>query len=117
MRPSLVVVQPPRFDLSPRVGQILEPVRVQALIPKASVETLDVTVLYGFAGLDVDQRHSALLGPRNEATAREFRPVVQPESLRLPALRYDPVQYPRHSQAGKRRVDLDCRRLLCEIIQ
>ena len=79
MRPSLVVVQPPRFDLSPRVGQILEPVRVQALIPKASVETLDITVLHRLAGLDVDQRNPALLGPRNKAPAREFRAVVQPD--------------------------------------
>src|SRR5436305_14257930 len=108
MRPSLVVVQPPRFDLSPRVGQILEPIRVQALIPKPSVETLDVTVLYWLAGLDVDQRHSALLGPRNETPAREFRPVVQPQPLRLPAPRYDPVQSPRHPHPATRCVHLDC---------
>src|ERR1039457_2073659 len=106
MRPSLIVVQPRRFDLPPCIGQILEPVRVQALIPKASVETLDVAVLYRLAGLDIDQRHPALLGRRDEAPARESRTVVQPKPLRLPPLRYDPIQDPRHPQAGKRGVHL-----------
>ena len=84
VRPGLVVVDPPRFDLPPRIGQVLEPVRIQALIPKASVETLDVAVLYRLAGLDVDQRYAALLGPRDEAPAREFRTVVEPKPSGFP---------------------------------
>jgi hypothetical protein len=73
--PSLVVVEPPRFDSPPRIGQVLEPVRIQALIPKASVEAFYVTVLHWFAGLDVDQRYTlarfALCAPlvREENTA------------------------------------------------
>src|ERR1017187_4420558 len=102
MRPSLVVVQPPRFDLPPCIGQILEPVSVQALIPKASVETLDVAVLYRLAGLDIDQRHPGLLDPSNEGTAREYRPLIRPKPVRIPPLRCDPSQDPRHPEAGKR---------------
>lgn len=90
MQPSLIVVQPPGFD-PPRIGQILKLVRVPALIPKASVETIEVTVLHWLAGLDVDQRHPALPGPRDEAAAREFRAVVQAKPIRLRALRYDPI--------------------------
>src|SRR3954453_5503073 len=107
MRPSFVVVQPPRFDLSPRIGQVLEPVRVQALIPKASVEAFDVTVLDGLTGLDIDQRYTALLGPCNEASAREFWAVVQPKPVRLPALGDDPIQPPRHPQTRKRGIHLN----------
>jgi len=53
MRTFFVILLSPRLDLSACVCQIHKPVRVQALIPEASVETFHVPVLHRFAGLDV----------------------------------------------------------------
>ena len=49
MRPVLVIVFPPGFDLAPGIAQTGEPVRFQALIPKPAVEAFDMTVLHRLA--------------------------------------------------------------------
>ena len=46
VRPRLVIVLLPMRDLLPGVGQITEPVLVQALVTKASVEALHIAVLH-----------------------------------------------------------------------
>src|SRR5215467_11697863 len=46
--PTLIVVEPPRFDLCLRVRQRCELVHVQTLIPQPAVEGLDECVFNGF---------------------------------------------------------------------
>ena len=44
-----VVVAAPLPDLAPSVLKIREPTDVQAFIPEASIEALDIRVLYGLS--------------------------------------------------------------------
>jgi hypothetical protein len=59
----LVVIHTPSLDLTPRVGQIFKPVRIQALIAEPPVEALDEAVLCWLAWLDMNQSDAALLCP------------------------------------------------------
>ena len=52
MRPDLVVVVSPGFDLGSGVVETDEPVVVQALVAKLAAEALDVAVLDGLPGAD-----------------------------------------------------------------
>ncbi len=58
-----VVVLPPFFDYLLGLLQIVEPVLVQAFIPKLAVEALNVGVLSGFPRVDEVQFHPSLLRP------------------------------------------------------
>jgi len=51
VRSHLVVILPPDCKRVAGLVQSLEPVFVQALVPELAVETLDVAVLHGLAGL------------------------------------------------------------------
>ena len=45
VRPILIVLLFPNLQLCPRIRQILEPVHVQALLPQAPVERLNVGII------------------------------------------------------------------------
>src|SRR5579863_1506888 len=116
VRPALVVVDPPVLDLATRVRHTRKPIRVETFVPKSSIETLDETVLYQLAWLDMNQSDTALFGPCNETPAGKFRPVIDTNALGLSPLGDHLVQracYPRRRQ---RTVYLDHRRFLGKAI-
>ena len=72
VRPTLVVLDPPSFDL--RFGFLngLEPVNIQALVPKRSVERFDEAVIGRLARpIEVD-RHLVVVRPQIEDPAGEL---------------------------------------------
>lgn len=81
MRPCVVVVLPPAGKNAPRLKQVLKPADTQALFAQLAVEALNVGVLRGLAGLDVDQIDLALYCPGQEVPAGQLRPVVQAISM------------------------------------
>lgn len=72
MRPVVVVVLAPRFDLY-AVPYILKPVRTEAVLAKRPVEVLDKEALDGLAKSDEAQRHATLSRLEIEDLADEFR--------------------------------------------
>ena len=113
MRPFAVIFHPPTLDLPLRVGQVHEPTRIQALVPKPPVEALYVAILHRLARLDMNHRDALLFAPRQEVPAGELRPVVAAHRFRLAALGNDPLQHARYLLAADPRADLDRRTLPC----
>src|SRR5215472_1202106 len=87
VRALLIVVDPPCFDLAPGIGQILKPVRIQALVAEPAIETLDETVLHWLAGLDVYEPDLTPFRPGHETAAGEFRPVVDANANEFRSIR------------------------------
>src|SRR5277367_1090457 len=113
----LIVVLAPSLDLAPGVGQVLEPVRIQALVAKAAIEAFDETVLRRLAWLNVDQPDAALFGPREKATAGELRSVVDTDTFRTrPTARNHSSQHARHPRGRQRTIDLDRGNLLRKVV-
>jgi hypothetical protein len=71
----LVVILPPSFDLSPRITQTGEPVRVQTFIPQPAIEAFCVGVLYRLAWLDELQPHPVFFAPGRQARLRNSGPL------------------------------------------
>lgn len=55
---------------------VAEPMLIQAFIAKASVKTLNKSVLYQLAGLDKPQRHSMLISLLIKCSAGKLRHLV-----------------------------------------
>lgn len=72
----LIVISSPGRNQFFRMMQIAEPVFIQTLIPKLSVETLNVSVLGQFTRLNQQGCDAALVGPLIEYLAGEFRPLI-----------------------------------------
>jgi len=71
-------------DLPPRIEQVPEPARVQALAAKPPMETLHAGVLgRGLVGLGVHYIDLAFNGPSQEVTAGFFRTVIAANRLRF----------------------------------
>lgn len=49
MRPKLIVVHAPSFDLRARIVKKKKPVQIDALIPRAAVERFDERIVCGFS--------------------------------------------------------------------
>ena len=81
MRPVLVVVNPPGFDEELSIGQIGEPVGVEAFVPKAAIEALDEGVLDWLTGIDELQLDVVLVGPLVEDLTGQLRAVVEHDGL------------------------------------
>ncbi len=96
MRSDRVVVDAPRVDEPSGFFEADEPFLIQtffpeASVPEASVERLDVSILGGFAGIEV-QLHLVLLGPNIQRFASKLRPVIDLKQLRLAKLLGDSLQ-------------------------
>ncbi len=85
MGTAAIVVEPPRFDDAPGIGQTDEPVLIQTLIAQPAVETLYDGVLDRFARLNAMAPNPTLVRPLVEHLAGQFRPVIQHELVGLPA--------------------------------
>ena len=66
MRPDVVVVVSPSGQLAPGVGQAVEQLLVQELVPQTAVERLDEAVLLRLSGVDVMPGYLVLVGPSQD---------------------------------------------------
>ena len=71
---------------------VAEPVFIQAFIAKASVKTLNKSVLCRLAGLDKSQCHSMLKGPLIERAAGKLRALIGSYRSRPATKERDTVQ-------------------------
>ena len=110
MRTLSVVFLSPGFNLVSGIGQIHEPVRVQAFIPESSVEAFHVTVLHRPAGLNVHQCDALSSHQPEDVPAGELRPVVAAQVPGVPRSRIT-RSMPCHLPAGDTSVDFDRRGL------
>ena len=76
MWPSGVIIDPPFFDGPPGIGQVGEPVFVQAFIPELSVEAFNESILDRLAGFDEVQSHGVTIGPFIQCLADELRAII-----------------------------------------
>jgi hypothetical protein len=60
---TVIVLDPPRFDLLAGIVDRFELYRVQALIAQALIERLDVPVFSGFSGMDEVELHTSAIRP------------------------------------------------------
>lgn len=99
MRSGLVIVLPPVINDFPGMKNIAEPVFIQALIPKATVETLNKSVLRWLTWLDKSQLHTMLKGPLIERAAGKFRALISSYCRRIATKERDAVQNTRDLNA------------------
>jgi len=69
--------------ISARLVEAEEPVGVQVLRPELAVQAFDKGIVCRFAGPAEVERDAAHEGPQIELLADEFRPAVDPDSLRI----------------------------------
>ena len=81
------------------MSQSGEPVLVQTLVPKPSVERLDVGILVWLARLDLPQQYSALMRPGEHGSATEFLAIVGPDDLGQSSFQAQPIQHARQGIA------------------
>ena len=82
---DFVVVAPPGNDHGTGVGRVGEHLFVQAFVPEAAVEVLDVSVLHWPSWFDQQVLDPVALRPTHECATGEFRSVVRPDGLRIAA--------------------------------
>ena len=77
MRPFVIVFVTPKTDDLPRMRYVSEPVLVQAFVTQTAVETFDVAVLHGLAGIYEDMVYLLGIRPFIHRIAGELRTVVR----------------------------------------
>ena len=77
-----VVVLSPSFQLLSRIFEGENQMYVQAFVAQPAVEALDVAVLPGTAGLDVQRPGAQLRQPVPQLLGHELRAVVRAKVLR-----------------------------------
>src|SRR3974377_1503058 len=92
MRPLLVVVAAPSFDLFLSILQAQKPVLVQTLLPKAAVKGFDEGIVRGLPRPGEVQDDAMGVGPQVNFLGDELRAVVYPDALRHPILSHRPVE-------------------------
>jgi hypothetical protein len=76
MRPVLIVIDSPRFNLLSGIVERHKDIRVQTLISKPAVETLNHRILLGCARPNEVQLDAMVVCPDVECLRGEFTPVV-----------------------------------------
>ncbi len=79
VRAETIVVEAPRLDGVPGLGQAKESVFVEALVAEPSVEALDVGILVRLAGLDEVQLNALGIRPTVERAPDKLEAVVPAE--------------------------------------
>lgn len=97
MRSELVIVLPPVINDFPGMKNIAEPVFIQAFTLKATVETLNKSVLRWLTWLDKSQ--FMLKGPLIERAAGKFRALIGSFCRRIATKERDAVQNTRDLSA------------------
>src|SRR3990167_3835374 len=81
VRSDRVVVLPPGLNEAPRLFEGGEPMLVQTLVPKPTIEALDIAVLGRLARVDEVRLDPRAIPPGPHGTPRELRPVVDGDRL------------------------------------
>ncbi len=84
MRPLVIVFFAPETDDLSGMGDVFEPVLVQAFVTQFAVKAFDVAILYGLAGIYEYMVDSFGIRPRIHRIAGEFRTVVAEDFPRHP---------------------------------
>ena len=92
MRAALIIILTPFTDGFPGMTDVTEPVFIQAFIAKASVKTLNKSVLCRLAGLDKSQLHAMLKGPLIERAAGKLRALIGSYRRRIATKQRNAVQ-------------------------
>src|SRR5215472_5256722 len=79
MRPVFIVIDAPGFNLLSGIMQRDEHLRVQTLVSKPPIETLNHRILHGFAGSDEIQLDAMRVGPGVECFRGKLAAVVYAE--------------------------------------
>ena len=82
----LIVVPSPGIDLGLRVLDRCEPVHVETLLPKPTIERFDRRVVGRFAAPTEVERDAVRVGPQIHRRTDELRAVVAIDPLGQPAL-------------------------------
>ncbi len=77
-----IVLSHPLMDGLAHFGKRAEEISVEHLISEALVETFDVPVLHGLAGLNVMEADLMIVAPSDELGRDEFRAIVDPDLAR-----------------------------------
>ena len=91
VRPLGVVVDPPRFNPLPCIGQGEKPAGIEALSSDPSVERLDERIIRGRSRSGEVELHTVQVRPLVKQASRELRAIVDPYGLRLAALHDETV--------------------------
>ena len=116
MGPAAVVVEPPSLDDLAGIGEIEEPVLVEAFVAEPPVEAFDEGVLGRLAEVDEVEADAVAPGPLVEHLADHLRPVVQDDLLGQPAGLGQALQDPHDTGTRQRGVDLDRRAFAREVV-
>jgi len=100
VRAFTLVLLSPRFDLFLGIGDIREPVGIQALVPQTPIEAFHAAALHGPAGLNVNQPDLAILAPSQKMATGKLGSVIASHSLGRAALLNNPFQRSRHASAS-----------------
>ncbi len=79
MRPVLIVIDSPGFNLLSGIVQRDEHLRVQTLVSKSAVDTLDHRILHGFTRSDEIELDPMFVCPGVKRLRGKFGAVVYPE--------------------------------------
>lgn len=99
MRSGLVIVLPPVINDFPGVSNIAGPVLIQAFIAKASVITLNKSILRWLARLDKSQFYTMLKSPLIERPTGKFRALIGSYRCLIATKKRDAVQNKRDLNA------------------
>ena len=102
--PHGVVVDAPRFNPAPGLGEIDEPLFIQARIPEFAIEALHQGVLTRLPRLDKPEPDPRALRPEEEGLASELWPVIQHNGLGPAPLESQVIQKPADAFPGNRHV-------------
>jgi hypothetical protein len=86
MRPVLIVIDPPCFDLLSGILERDEHMSVQTLVTKSSVETLNHRILHVFSRSDKIQLYPVGIGPGIQRLRDKFTLLVHGDHLGISLL-------------------------------
>lgn len=95
---------------------VTEPMFIQAFIAKASVKTLNKSVLCRLAGLDKPQFYAMLKGPLIERAAGKFRALISSYRSRVAAKQRNAVQNTRDLHTRNPKGNSDRQAFLREVV-
>lgn len=116
MRAVVVVAMLPVGGHPTDLVEAGEDIAVEHLGSQRSIESLDVCILGGLAGLDVDELDAVLLRPLLQELADQLWPVIEAQPLRCSPNLDQFIQCPDDTQCWQAGVDLDAQRLPVVVI-
>ena len=116
VRSALVVVESPSRNRRTSDGQVLEPMIVEAFIPKATVGTLDESVLRWLPRRDQCQLHTMLINQLVKRVASELGALIGWNRAWTARERDGLIEHASDIQSWDAVIDQDVDRLLGEVI-